>query len=128
MKVKATIYWVVTVLLSLVLLSGGAAEVARRPETIKGMVLLGYPVYFVVIIGCWKIAGAVALLAPGWGRLKEWAYAGIFFNMSGAAISHAVCGDAAFHLVATLLFTVLTLVSWALRPPSRIVGQLGMAH
>ena len=83
---------------------------------------LGYPVYFITILGFWKVLGAIALLAPRFPRLKEWAYAGIFFEMTGAAASHAVRGDAAWHVVVTLGFAVLAVVSWALRPPSRTLG------
>jgi hypothetical protein len=83
------------------------------------MVHLGYPSYFVTIIGCWKVLGTVALLVPHFPRLKEWAYAGIFFNMTGAAVSHAVCGDAAWHVAVTLGFAVIAVISWALRPSNR---------
>ena len=67
---------------------GCVAELIRVPATIEGMEALGYPAYFVTIIGVWKVLGSVALLAPGFPRLKEWAYAGIFFNMTGACASH----------------------------------------
>ena len=91
------------------------------------MVLLGYPVYFIMIIGYWKVLGGIALLVPRLPRLKEWAYAGIFFNMTGAAVSHAVSGDYgiyAFHLIVTLFLAIVTLASWALRPQSRTLGVL----
>src|SRR5580700_656985 len=100
-------YWVTTAILLFAMLSGGIAELMHRPETIEGMKQLGYPVYFVMILGFWKVLGSVALLAPGFPRLKEWAYAGIFFNMTGAAVSHAVCGDAAWHVVVTVGFAAL---------------------
>jgi uncharacterized membrane protein YphA (DoxX/SURF4 family) len=81
--------------------------------------VLGYPLYFIMILGVWKVLGTIALLVPGFPRLKEWAYAGIFFNMTGAAISHAVSGSAAWHILYTGFLAVLTLASWALRPQSR---------
>ncbi len=99
MKTKGIVYWVTTAFLAFVLLSGGAAELARRRENVEGLVHLGYPLYFVTIIGVWKVLGAIALLVPRFPRLKEWAYAGIFFNITGAAVSHAVCGDAAWHVI-----------------------------
>ena len=105
-------------------MSGGAAELAHRRENIEGLILLGYPVYFVMIIGFWKILGGIALLVPGFPRLKEWAYAGIFFNMTGAAVSHAVNGDEAWHIIVTLVLALLTVASWALRPQSRTLGVL----
>ena len=122
--VKRTGYWASTVVLALAMLSGGAAELALRRETVEGMVLLGYPLYFIRIIGFWKVLGSVALLAPRCPRLKEWAYAGIFFNMTGAAVSHAVTGAAGWHVIVTTAFAVLTLMSWALRPPSRTLGAI----
>jgi hypothetical protein len=125
-------YWTTTVILVLALLSGGIAELMHRPETLEGMKKLGYPVYFIVILGFWKVLGSVALLAPGLPRLKEWAYAGIFFNMTGAAVSHVASGDAAWHIVVTLGFALLALASWRLRPASRTLGVLpvlgGSAH
>ncbi len=117
-------YWTSTVVLALAMLSGGAAELVMRPETVEGMTLLGYPLYFSRIIGFWKVLGGVALLAPRCPRLKEWAYAGIFFNMTGAAASHAATGAASWHILVTAIFAGLTLASWALRPPSRILGAL----
>jgi uncharacterized membrane protein YphA (DoxX/SURF4 family) len=83
LEMKAMGYWTTPGILAL--LAGGAAELAHYRPTIDGIVHLGYPVYFVTIIGVWKVLGALALLAPGFPRLKEWAYAGIFFNMTGAA-------------------------------------------
>jgi hypothetical protein len=77
------------------------------------------------MIGFWKVLGSLALLVPRFpGRLKEWAYAGIFFNMTGAAASHGVCGDAAWHVMVTLIFACLAVASWALRPESRTLGVL----
>lgn len=124
MKTKAIPYWVTTVFLVFGVLSGGLAELMRRPENVEGILQLGYPSYVVTLLGLWKVLGSIALLVPRFPRLKEWAYAGIFFNMTGAFVSHAVCGSPAFHLVSTGSFAVLTFVSWALRPQSRVVGVL----
>ena len=121
-KMKAIGYWTTTAILAFALLSGGAAQLAHKPETLEGMMHLGYPLYFVTILGFWKVLGAIALLAPRFPRLKEWAYAGIFFEMTGAAASHAACGDAAWHVIVTLIFAVLTVASWALRPQSRTLS------
>ena len=70
------------------------------------------------------IVGTVAIVVPGLPRLKEWAYAGIFFDLTGAAASHAASGDAAWHIAAPLILAILAVASWALRPPSRIIGTL----
>ena len=89
--------------------------------------MLGYPIYFMVILGFWKVLGAIAIVAPRYPRLKEWAYAGIFFDLTGAAASCAAVGGYGaygFHVIAPLILTVLTLASWWLRPESRVLGVL----
>ena len=121
-------YWATTGLLTLMVVSGGVAELLRRPENVAGMAQLGYPVYVLTILGSWKVLGAAALLVPGLPRLKEWAYAGIFFNMTGAAASHLASGDASWHAAVTLAFAGLAVASWALRPASRTVGILFVAR
>ncbi len=105
---KNLAYWVTTAVLVFNLLSGGLAELAQLKDNADGMLLLGYPLYFMTILGAWKVLGSIALLAPGWPRLKEWAYAGAFFNLSGAAVSHAVVGDAAWHVYYTAALAILT--------------------
>jgi heme A synthase len=102
-----------------VLLSGGLAELTRMPGTLDLVNILGYPSYVLIILGAWKLAATAALLAPGVPRLKEWAYAGVFFNMTGAAASHAFVGDYgdyAFHIVVTLSFAALAVLSLKLLP------------
>jgi hypothetical protein len=127
MKPKPIAYWVTTAVLVFCILSGGLGELARVPGTIGDMLLLGYPLYFISIIGFWKVLGSIALLAPKFPRLKEWAYAGIFFNMTGALVSHLVRGDYGafgYHIIATAVIAVLVVASWALRPQSRTFGVL----
>src|SRR5262249_31305458 len=84
---------------------------------------LGYPVYVLTILGIWKVLGATVLLVPGFLRLKEWAYAGIVFELSAAAVSQAVRGHAG-DVIAPLILLGLALSSWALRPPTRTLGSL----
>ncbi len=108
---KSIAYWMTTGIVVFTMFSGGIAELAHRPETINGMKQLGYPVYFVMIIGFWKLVRSLALVTPGLPRLGEWAYAGIFFKMTGAAVSHLVCHDAAWHVVVTLGLAALSAVS-----------------
>ena len=88
--------------------------------------LLGYPLYFFRILGFWKILGAIAILVPRFPRLKEWAYAGIFFDLTGAAATWAAVGGPgeAFHIIAPLIIAGFTVASWALRPESRRIGVL----
>jgi uncharacterized membrane protein YphA (DoxX/SURF4 family) len=117
---KAIAYWMTTGFVVLAMFSGGIAELSHRPETINGMRELGYPVYFVMILGFWKLLGSVALVIPKFPRLKEWAYAGIFFNMTGAAVSHVVSQSPAWHVVVTLGLAALTVSSWGFdRLPGR---------
>ena len=115
MKIKPIGYWATTAFLAFAVVSGGAAELAHRRDNVEGLVHLGYPVYFATIIGLWKVLGGLTVLAPRFPRLKEWAYAGIFFNMTGAAASHAASGDAAWHVIVTGSLAVLAVASWALR-------------
>ena len=121
-------YWMTTGIVVFAMFSGGIAELAHRPETIDGMKQLGYPVYFVMILGFWKLLGSVALVIPGFPRVKEWAYAGIFFNMTGAAVSHLASNSASWHVVLTLSFAAITLMSWALRPANRTLSVIDLSH
>jgi hypothetical protein len=86
------------------------------------MAELGYPAYFVTILGTWKVLGAFSILAPRLPRLKEWAYAGIAFDLTGAAFSHAAMDHPAVKLIVPLVLLGIAAASWALRPPSRMLG------
>jgi DoxX-like family len=123
-NIKMIGYWAATAFLLFNVLAGAIAELVQRQDNVEGMLFLGFPLYFMLILGVWKVLGSIALLAPGFPRLKEWAYAGIFFTMTGAAISHTVSGDAAWHMLYTGFLAILTLASWALRPQSRTLGVL----
>ncbi len=128
MKAKSITYWTTTVLVAFFIGGGGASQVVQYRGNPHGVVpILGYPMYFFAILGIWKVLGAVAILAPRFPRLKEWAYAGIFFDLTGAAASCAAVGGYgayAFHVIAPLVITGLTAASWALRPQSRTLGVL----
>jgi hypothetical protein len=128
MKGKNVVYWTMTGLVAFFIGGGGVSQVWRYFADPHGVVAeLGYPMYFFGILGFWKAMGAIAILAPGFPRLKEWAYAGIFFDLTGAAASCAAVGGYgayAFHVLAPLILTGFTVASWALRPESRIVGVL----
>ncbi len=118
-KPKQIGYWVTTGLFAAAFLASGAAELASAPAVVAATRALGYPAYFVTILGVWKVLSAPALLAPRLPRLKEWAYAGIFFDLTGAAASHAFSGDPFGKVVTPLVLLLLAAASWALRPPSR---------
>jgi hypothetical protein len=128
MKTKSIVYWTMTVLIAFFIGGGGLAQMAQYHANPHGTVpLLGYPLYFFAILGFWKALGAIAILVPRFPRLKEWAYAGIFFDLTGAAASCAAVGGYgayAFHVIAPLILTGFTVASWALRPPSRTIGIL----
>lgn len=124
MDTKKMGYWTTTGLLAFFLASGGAMQLARVPANVEGVVHLGYPVYVTTIVGFWKVLGALALLWPRLPRLKEWAYAGAFFELTGAAASHAFSGGAAGHVILVSSLSLLVVASWALRPESRRLGEL----
>jgi uncharacterized membrane protein YphA (DoxX/SURF4 family) len=125
-KRNKIIYWIATIWLASGMLSTGTlqlfkvkAEGALAPPGVYGITHLGYPVYFLTILGIWKILGVVALLIPRFPLLKEWAYAGFFFVMSGAIISHIAVGDSMSEIFPSLLLLILTVVSWYFRPENR---------
>jgi hypothetical protein len=122
-------YWTSTALIVLETLVGGFADLTHgRTALVSGpfvadvVVGLGYPVYVLWIIGIWKILGAITLIAPGFLRLKEWAYAGIVFELSGAVASLGACGHGV-DMTAPLFFLFLALASWAFRPANRTLGK-----
>jgi hypothetical protein len=112
-------YWTSTGLVALQLGTGGVGDFLRLEPLVEGMMHLGYPAYFCVILGVWKMLGAVALLAPGTPRIKEWAYAGTIFQLTGAAASHLAVGDDIIRVVVPVALAGLAAASWAMRPPAR---------
>jgi DoxX-like family len=122
-KALSVAYWISTALTAFFFVSGGLAYALAVPDVVEGVIQLGFPLYFVRLLGVWKVLGGLAILAPGFPRLKEWAYAGILIELTGAAVANAVMGDtigaAWWHVPAPLLVAALVVVSWALRPPSR---------
>jgi hypothetical protein len=121
---KTTLSWISTGLLAAFLLLGGVMDVLRAPPVVQAIVSLGYPAYLALILGVWKLLGAAAVAAPGLPRLKEWAYAGIFFDLSGAALSHGLSGDPAAKVAVPVVLLGIAAVSWALRPASRRLGEV----
>lgn len=120
------IYWVATLWLALGMVSTGVVQLMRLPEEVERMTHLGYPAYFLTLIGVWKLLGVVAILVPRFALVKEWAYAGFFFAMTGAIVSHVVMNDAAKELFGPSLLLVLTAVSWYFRPHDRQVTMAGV--
>ena len=125
-KRNKIIYWISTIWLALGMLATGTLQLfkakvegAVAPPGVYGITHLGYPVYFLTILRVWKILGVVALLIPKFPLLKEWAYAGFFFAMSGAVFSHIASGDSLTENVPALLLLILTVISWYFRPADR---------
>ncbi|MCF0065160.1 DoxX family protein [Dyadobacter chenwenxiniae] len=118
-KRNKIIYWVATLWLSLGMVSSGAVQLIKLKEEVDMMTHLGYPLYFLTIIGVWKMLGVIAILVPKFPLVKEWAYAGFFIAMSGAVFSHIAAGDGAKEFFGPVLLIVLTIVSWYFRPESR---------
>jgi hypothetical protein len=118
-KRNKIIYWIATAWLALGMLATGIVQLLQVKEETALMTQLGYPLYVLTILGIWKMLGVVAVLIPAFPLLKEWAYAGFFFAMSGAVLSHLAIGDTASSLFGPLLLLVLTVVSWYFRPAGR---------
>ena len=117
---RAIAYWLATAVLASELVLGGVWDVLRVPQVRDVIDRLGYPAYFLVILGVWKLLGATAVIIPRFPRLKEWAYAGIVFNLTGALASHLASRMIGAGTLAYLIVMMaVTAVSWAFRPPSR---------
>ncbi len=111
-------YWVATVFVAGNSAVAGALDILRIQPFFGILLHLGYPAYFSTLLGVWKVLGAVALLAPRYPRLKEWAYAGLFFDFTAAIASHAAIGEGA-QLIGPISSIVFLAASYALRPSSR---------
>ena len=134
-KRNKIIYWIATIWVSLGMLATGIlqlskakAEGAIAPPGVDGIIHLGYPIYLLTIIGVWKVLGVIAILIPKFPLVKEWAYAGFFFIMSGALFSHIAVGDAAVELIPSLLLLTMTVLSWYFRPTNRKIISLNSQH
>lgn len=127
-KRNKIIYWIATIWLSLGMLSTGIVQLMRIQEEVDVFAQLGYPPYLMTILGVWKILGVIAILVPRFPLLKEWAYAGFFFAMSGAVFSHFAVGDEALHYFGPVLLLVLIAASWYFRPADKKVVLRSVNH
>jgi len=125
-KRNRIIYWVATLWLSLGMVSTGIVQLIKVKDEADMIAHLGYPLYVLTLLGIWKILGVVAVLIPKFGLLKEWAYAGFFFAMSGAVFSHLAVGDGVKELFGPLLLIVLTILSWYFRPVERRIVSVNL--
>ncbi|SEN24703.1 DoxX-like family protein [Mucilaginibacter gossypiicola] len=122
MKRNKIIYWIATLWLALGMISTGVVQLMKMKSGAGGadsIAHLGYPAYFLTILGIWKVLGVIAVLMPKSPVVKEWAYAGFFFAMSGAIFSHLAAGNAVNEIFPALLLLVLTVISWYFRPADR---------
>ena len=123
MKHRTFTFWSATALVCVAFVGSGFANLFHSPHVAADMARLGYPRYFSTILGAWKILGAVAVVVPRLPRLKEWAYAGMIFDLSGAAISRAIAGDGVPGIAPPLFVAALVVASWVLRPADRVLGS-----
>jgi hypothetical protein len=124
-KRKLIWYWIITAILSFCIFTGGLFQALQLKGVVEGFKPLGYPAYFISIIGVWKVLGIIAILLPNFKLLKEWAYAGIFFTMTGAVISHIASNDIHAQIIAPAVLAVFTVLSWYLRPQDRKIISVG---
>ncbi|HOY48132.1 MAG TPA: DoxX family protein [Flavobacteriales bacterium] len=118
------IYWVATALLSFGMLGSGISQLFHLKDMNEIITHIGYPLYFMYIIGVWKILGVIAILIPNFKLLKEWAYAGFFFLMTGALFSHLFMGDVGNAILGPLFQTLFIVTSWYFRPANRKLNSL----
>lgn len=123
-KRNKIIYWIATGFLALGMTAGGVQQLLQIGGYVEIITQLGYPLYFLSILGAWKILGVIAVLAPKFPLVKEWAYAGFFFAMSGAAISHITVGQPFTEAIPSLVLLIMTVTSWYFRPADRRIIPL----
>jgi uncharacterized membrane protein len=121
-KRNLIIYWAATALLSAGMLGSGIGQLLKAKELTEIMNHLGYPEYLMTILGTWKILGVIVILLPGFKLIKEWAYAGFFFAMTGALISHLILGDGGKAILGPLMQSIFVILSWYFRPASRKIA------
>jgi uncharacterized membrane protein len=124
-KRNKIIYWVSTGLLAFGMLASGLQQLFHTKEMVDMITPLGYPIYFITLIGVWKILGVIAILVPRFKLLKEWAYAGFFFAMTGAIVSHLASGDYSLKgIIGPLMQTVFLVLSWYFRSADRKMSSI----
>jgi hypothetical protein len=118
-KARTIGYWITTGLVVFFIGSGGFAYVMQVPDVVQGVVGLGFPTHFVLLLGVWKVLGSIALAVPRLPLIKEWAYFGIMLDLTGAAYTSIATGGEWWHAAAPLAIALLVVASWALRPERR---------
>ena len=113
------IYWIATALFTFGMTASGISQILRLKEMNEIMIHLGYPLYLMPLLGVWKLMGVIAVLVPNYKLLKEWSYAGFFFLLSGALISHIIMGDSGKSILGPLFQIIFLCISWYFRPENR---------
>jgi hypothetical protein len=126
-KRNKIIYWIATLWLALGMVSTAIVQLMQMKEEVDNITHLGYPIYILTILGVWKILGVVTVLMPKFPLLKEWAYSGFFFAMSGAIVSHLASGNPINAVFPSLLLLVLTVISWYFRPADRKFNSINQS-
>ena len=121
-KRNKIIYWIFTLWMALGMISTAIVQLMKHKDELANFTNLGYPAYLMTIIGVWKTLGVIVVLIPKTPLLKEWAYAGFFFVMSGAVVSHIILGDSFGRTFPAVLLLVLVLISWYFRPSDRKIS------
>jgi uncharacterized membrane protein YphA (DoxX/SURF4 family) len=112
---RRIVYGVTTGAVAIVFFATGVGNLIPINHIARDMAHLGYPPYFHIILGTWKILGAIAIILPRTPRLKEWAYAGMIFDLTGAVFSRIASGDNVITIVVPLLIACFTVTSWRLK-------------
>jgi heme/copper-type cytochrome/quinol oxidase subunit 2 len=112
MKTTKILYWVFTVLLTALMLFSAISSFRNDPQGAEFAKHLGYPLFIFKFLAVAKILGVIAILVPGYARLKEWAYAGFFFDLSGALYSFIMVGDPATNWIPILIIYILLFGSY----------------
>ena len=123
MRARRVVYAISTALAVAAFAGSGLANSFRQDHVAHDMARLGYPPYFMSVLGAWKLLGAIVIAAPRLSRAKEWAYAGMIFDLTGAAASRAAIGDSVGAVLAPLAVAVIVVVSWASRPAARVLRE-----
>jgi len=118
-KMKKLLYWIATVWLALAMIASAVQQIFNIGGFVEIMERLQYPAYFAIILGIWKIAGVIVILLPKLALVKEWAYAGFFFVMSGAIFSHLAMSESILEILPALVLLLMTILSWYFRPEHR---------
>ena len=126
-RTRTIAYWIFTVVLVFELVAGSVWNLVEIEWVHIQLNHLGYPLYFSYILGVWQIGGAAVIIAPRFPRVKEWAYAGAFFEFSCAVASHLLAGDGAAAWRVPLVYAAIVIGSWALRPAERRFSSAGVA-